>query len=119
MPAAKGDVVEIINDKDADWWLCRLRGKQGFIPASFIERVSSDREAYQKSGVRSLPTRCPHLCGAARSDRRPAPICCDGARLFADRVCPQARASGASARPRSARDWISFQNESAGSSRAK
>ncbi len=52
MPAAKGDVVEIVNDKDAEWWLCRLRGKQGFIPASFIERVSSDREAYQKSGVR-------------------------------------------------------------------
>ena len=56
MPAAKGDVVEIINDKDGEWWLCRLRGKTGFIPASFIERVSSDREAYQKSGVRwSLP----------------------------------------------------------------
>lgn len=56
MPAAKGDVVEIINDKDGEWWLCRLRGKTGFIPASFIEQVSSDREAYQKSGVRwSLP----------------------------------------------------------------
>ena len=55
MPAAKGDVVEIVNDKDAEWWLCRLRGKTGFIPASFIERVASDREAYQKSGVRSAP----------------------------------------------------------------
>ena len=47
---------EILNDKDAEWWLCRLRGKTGFIPASFIERVGSDREAYQKSGVRSC---CP------------------------------------------------------------
>jgi hypothetical protein len=50
MPAAKGNVVQIINDKDEEWWLCRLRGKTGFIPASFVERVANDREAYQKSG---------------------------------------------------------------------
>lgn len=66
MPAAKGDVVEIINDKDAEWWLCRLRGKQGFIPASFIERVSSDREAYLKSGVRCPDVVCAVQPGGAR-----------------------------------------------------
>lgn len=65
MPAAKGDIVEIINDKDAEWWLCRLRGKQGFIPSSFIERASSDREAYLKSGVRWPADACAVQCSAA------------------------------------------------------
>ena len=66
MPAAKGDIVEIINDKDAEWWLCRLRGKQGFIPSSFIERASSDREAYLKSGVRWPADACTVQRGGAR-----------------------------------------------------
>ena len=39
-----------MDDTDKEWYLCKqLRtNKQGFVPASFIQRTANDREAYQQ-----------------------------------------------------------------------
>ena len=32
----KGDVITVLNDCDADWWLGQYQGKQGIFPASYV-----------------------------------------------------------------------------------
>lgn len=60
IPASKGDIVDILDDKDADWTLCVLvkSGAKGFIPASFIERSINAREAYSHGSPTVLRYRC-------------------------------------------------------------
>ncbi|XP_072046073.1 LOW QUALITY PROTEIN: tyrosine-protein kinase Fyn-like [Amphiura filiformis] len=39
----KGDKVQIINDKDGDWWLAKsmVTGKEGYVPSNYIAEIKS------------------------------------------------------------------------------
>ena len=32
-----GDVVEVVNQQQADWWLVRQNGEEGWAPSSYLE----------------------------------------------------------------------------------
>ncbi|KAF9453483.1 SH3-domain-containing protein, partial [Macrolepiota fuliginosa MF-IS2] len=35
----QGDVIEILEETNGDWWTGRLNGRQGLFPAAYVERV--------------------------------------------------------------------------------
>ncbi|KIK96568.1 hypothetical protein PAXRUDRAFT_138178 [Paxillus rubicundulus Ve08.2h10] len=36
-----GDMIEIVAEKNGDWWLGRVRGKEGLFPSNHVEKVQS------------------------------------------------------------------------------
>lgn len=36
-----GDMIEIVEETNADWWMGRVNGKQALFPSSYVERVQS------------------------------------------------------------------------------
>ena len=36
----KGDVIEIIEKEDANWWRGRLNGKEGTIPQNYVQEIA-------------------------------------------------------------------------------
>ena len=34
-------MIEVISEKNADWWLGRARGKEGLFPSNYVEKVDS------------------------------------------------------------------------------
>lgn len=36
-----GEVIEIIDENNADWWTGRCRGRQGLFPSNHVEKVAS------------------------------------------------------------------------------
>jgi len=36
-----GDVIEILEETNADWWTGRFRGKQGVFPSNYVEKITS------------------------------------------------------------------------------
>lgn len=36
-----GDIIEIVEETNADWWMGRVNGKQALFPSSYVERVRS------------------------------------------------------------------------------
>lgn len=34
-------MVEIVSEKNEDWWLGRARGKEGLFPSNYVEKVES------------------------------------------------------------------------------
>ncbi|EPQ54313.1 SH3-domain-containing protein [Gloeophyllum trabeum ATCC 11539] len=37
----KGDIIEIISETNPDWWTGRLNGRQGLLPANYVEKLDS------------------------------------------------------------------------------
>lgn len=37
-----GDVVDIVEETNADWWTGRNRGKQGLFPSNYVQKLSPD-----------------------------------------------------------------------------
>ncbi|KAF8907371.1 SH3 domain-containing protein [Gymnopilus junonius] len=35
-----GDIVEIVEETNADWWTGRVNGKQGLFPSAYVERLA-------------------------------------------------------------------------------
>ncbi len=35
----KGDIIDIVEETNADWWTGRVNGRQGVFPASYVERI--------------------------------------------------------------------------------
>ena len=35
-----GDIIEIVEETNADWWTGRVNGKQGLFPSAYVERVA-------------------------------------------------------------------------------
>lgn len=35
-----GDIIEITDDKNPDWWTGRLNGREGLFPASYVEKLA-------------------------------------------------------------------------------
>ncbi|KAI4522939.1 SH3-domain-containing protein [Schizophyllum commune Loenen D] len=38
---SEGDVIEIVEETNADWWTGRARGKQGLFPATYVEKITA------------------------------------------------------------------------------
>ncbi|KAJ3567853.1 hypothetical protein NP233_g6088 [Leucocoprinus birnbaumii] len=38
---AQGDIIEIVEETNNDWWTGRVDGRQGIFPASYVERVKA------------------------------------------------------------------------------
>ncbi|KAF8134857.1 SH3-domain-containing protein [Boletus edulis] len=38
---AAGDMIEVISQKNGDWWLGKFRGKEGLFPSNHVEQVES------------------------------------------------------------------------------
>ncbi|KAF9484361.1 SH3-domain-containing protein [Pholiota conissans] len=36
---SKDDIIDVIDDKNADWWRGRLRGNEGLFPSSYVSRI--------------------------------------------------------------------------------
>lgn len=39
---AAGDLIEIVDETNADWWKGKVKGRQGLFPSSYVERVATD-----------------------------------------------------------------------------
>ncbi|KAF8802507.1 SH3-domain-containing protein [Phlegmacium glaucopus] len=37
---AAGDIIEIVEETNADWWTGRVNGKQGLFPSTYVERLA-------------------------------------------------------------------------------
>jgi leishmanolysin len=37
-----GDLIDVLDDSDPEWWVCRLRGAIGTAPSSFLEATNRD-----------------------------------------------------------------------------
>lgn len=56
-----GDVIEIIEETNADWWTGKVHGKQALFPASYVEKIpntptpavaaKSDKPVYRPFGA--------------------------------------------------------------------
>ena len=58
MTFAAGDIVEIVEESNADWWVGRLNGKQGLFPSNYVEKISTavsapaaEKAAYRPFGA--------------------------------------------------------------------
>lgn len=55
---AAGDLVEIVEETNDDWWVGRLKGKQGLFPSNYVEKISAtvpapaaEKPAYRPFGA--------------------------------------------------------------------
>jgi len=54
-----GDIIEIVEETNADWWTGKVNGKQSLFPASYVEKLSitpvagakSDKPVYKPFGA--------------------------------------------------------------------
>ncbi|KAH8831345.1 SH3-domain-containing protein [Flagelloscypha sp. PMI_526] len=63
----EGDVIDIIEETNADWWLGRFNGKEALFPSSYVEKIAATN-----GPARRVP---PNFSGAAASTapaQRPA-----------------------------------------------
>lgn len=37
-----GDVIDVIEETNADWWTGRSRGKEGLFPSNYVQKLSPD-----------------------------------------------------------------------------
>lgn len=47
---AAGDIIEIVEETNADWWTGKVHGKQGLMPSSYVEKL---REPVQQGPTAS------------------------------------------------------------------
>ncbi|KAK7051022.1 hypothetical protein VNI00_005134 [Paramarasmius palmivorus] len=52
-----GDIIEIIEETNGDWWMGRLNGKQALFPSSYVEKIQAPAPtaAPPAPGARALP----------------------------------------------------------------
>ena len=56
IPLRKGDIVAIVQRTDAGWWRARLRdGREGFVPATYLEAVHNPTQAPPAPPIMSPP----------------------------------------------------------------
>ena len=60
----KGEVVEVVNSDDADWWRRRARGEEGDFPATYVEVLEAEsdevaRTAASRAATTARATRSP------------------------------------------------------------
>ncbi|KAF9243556.1 SH3-domain-containing protein [Melanogaster broomeanus] len=52
-----GDTVEIIAEKNEDWWLGKARGKEGLFPSNYVEKVESPSPVRMTTTTAARPYR--------------------------------------------------------------
>ena len=54
LPLRKGDIVELLDPSNPEWWLVRLApGKpQGYVPAAYVKRLTADSDASVSQAAR-------------------------------------------------------------------
>jgi len=55
---AAGDIIEIVEETNEDWWMGRLKGRQGLFPSNYVEKISTtvsapeaEKPAYRPFGA--------------------------------------------------------------------
>ncbi|KAJ7183116.1 SH3 domain-containing protein [Mycena filopes] len=38
-----GDIIEVIKEENADWWMGRINGKQALFPSAYVEKIPAAR----------------------------------------------------------------------------
>jgi hypothetical protein len=56
LPFSPGDIIEVIDETNADWWRGRFNGKEGLFPSSYVEKL---REPVSTGGAPAFPTPTP------------------------------------------------------------
>ena len=51
----RGDIVKVINTKDAKWWFVELSGKTGYVPATYILPMRKKRRAPSAAHTGNAP----------------------------------------------------------------
>ncbi|KAJ7671644.1 SH3 domain-containing protein [Mycena polygramma] len=36
-----GDIIEVVKEENADWWMGRINGKQALFPSAYVEKISA------------------------------------------------------------------------------
>ncbi|CAA7266888.1 unnamed protein product [Cyclocybe aegerita] len=44
LPFAAGDIIEIVDETNPDWWTGRVHGKQGIFPSAYVERITPQQQ---------------------------------------------------------------------------
>ena len=52
MPFSAGDIIEIIDETNADWWRGRFNGKEGLFPSNYVEKLNARAPSPPPSAVR-------------------------------------------------------------------
>ncbi|KAF4613907.1 hypothetical protein D9613_007853 [Agrocybe pediades] len=60
-----GDIVEIVEETNADWWMGRCHGKQGLFPSTYVERIAQPVAPAPAPYQNAAPTRAYKPFGAA------------------------------------------------------
>ena len=56
MSFSAGDVIEIVEETNADWWVGKFNGKQAMFPSNYVERIEPAAAVSGAAG----PTRKPY-----------------------------------------------------------
>lgn len=46
---SSGDVIDIVEETNADWWTGRNRGKQGLFPSNYVQKLPPEASYQEKS----------------------------------------------------------------------
>lgn len=47
----KGDVLCLVNSSNKDWWKVEVNDRQGFVPASYCQKIDANLSASQQQLV--------------------------------------------------------------------
>ncbi|KAJ7583607.1 SH3 domain-containing protein [Mycena floridula] len=68
-----GDVIEILEETNADWWLGRVNGKQALFPSSYVERIQAPAPAAAKAPAPARPAYKPFMAAHSSATAPPPP----------------------------------------------
>ncbi|KAJ6612286.1 SH3-domain-containing protein [Mycena sp. CBHHK59/15] len=52
-----GDIIEVVKEENADWWMGRINGKEALFPAAYVEKIATPAPApnFPPAAGRNLP----------------------------------------------------------------
>ncbi|KAH8094449.1 SH3 domain-containing protein [Cristinia sonorae] len=53
---APGEIIEIVDETNADWWTGKCRGKQGLFPSNHVEKIAASAPSPAPAAPHTLPT---------------------------------------------------------------
>ncbi|KAG5642559.1 hypothetical protein DXG03_002546 [Asterophora parasitica] len=71
---AAGDIIDILEETNADWWMGRVHGKQALFPSSYVEKIRSAPPAptpYSTAPTYTPTSANPAPAGATTSGKTP------------------------------------------------
>ncbi|KAF9000643.1 SH3 domain-containing protein [Cyathus striatus] len=66
-----GDIIEIVEETNADWWKGRFNGKEALFPANYVEKISTPAPAFPVVPAAGKPAYKPFRAAYAGMDQPP------------------------------------------------